>query len=220
MTTIQIEKLLKKARKVDFAAIKRYAVARHEDTVVKLIAIANKIEQTTSLWFPDGFPWKPHSDLFTANVATGVRSKVVGRDKTKCWAWLPGGIQFLYDIAADRCCYVSHRTYPPDDDRFKDSYAFSNFKLIPVLNEYDGEHAMTAYLKTPDFDTYFGGLKLNYLSDYTKFVEKVDEDYEYAEKCEKALEQAFETISENVEAYIAEAERLQSKARDVEKGGK
>ena len=220
MTTIQIENRLNQARKVDFDAIKRYAVARHEDTVVRLIAIANKIEQTTGLWFPDGFPWKPHSDLFTANVATGVRSKVVGSSKTKCWAWLPGGIQFLYDIAADRCCYVCHRTCPPDEDRFKDSYGYSNFKLIPVLNEYDGEHAMTAYLKTPDFDTYFGGLRLNYLSDYTTFVNKVDEDYEYAEKCEKALEQAFETISENVEAYIAEAERLQSKARDVEKGGK
>ena len=220
MTTTQIEKLLKKARKVDFAAIRRYAVARHEDTVVKLIAIANKIEQTTSLWFPDGFPWKPHSDIFTANVATGVRSKVVGRSQTRCWVWLPGGIQFLYDIEADRCCYVCHRTYPSDEDRFKDSYAFSNFKLIPVLNEYDGEHAMTAYLKTPDFDTYFGGLKLDYLSDYTKFVEKVDEDYECAEKCEKALEQAFETISENVEAYIAEAERLQGKAREIENEGK
>ena len=220
MTTIQIENRLNQARNVDFDAIKRYAVARHEDTLVKLIAIANKIEQTTSLWFPDGFPWKPHSDLFTANVATGVRTKYVGRDKAKCWVWLPGGIQFLYDIVIDRCCYVSHRTSPSDEDKWKDSYAFSNFKLIPVLNEYDGEHAMTAYLKTPDFDTYFGGLKLNYLSDYTTFVNKVDEDYEYAEKCEKALEQAFETISANVEAYIAEAERLQSKARDVEKGGK
>ena len=220
MTTIQIEERLIQARKVDFDAIKRYAVARHEDTVVKLIAIANKIEQTTGLWFPDGFPWKPHSDLFTANVATGVRSKVIGKRLERCWVWLPGGIQFLYDIENDRCCYVCHRTSPTDDDKWKDSYAYSSFKLIPVLNEYDGEHAMTAYLKTPDFDTYFGGLKLNYLSDYTKFVEKIDEDYEYAEKCEKALEQAFETISENVEAYIAEAERLQSKARDLEKGGK
>lgn len=215
MTTIQIEERLLQARKVDFDAIKRYAVARHEDTLVKLIAIANRIEQTTGLWFPEEFPWKPHSDIFTVNVVTGVRSKVVDRNKTRVWAWLPGGIQFLYDIDADRCCHVSHRTHSPDEDRYKDSYAFRTFKLIPVQ-----EHAMTEYLKTPDFDTYFGGAKLNYLSDFSAFVEKVDEDYECAEKCEKALEKAFETISENVEAYIAEAERLQGKAREIENGGK
>lgn len=219
MTTIQIEERLRQARSIDFDAIKRYAVARHEDTVVKLIAIANKIEQTTGLWFPD-VPWKPHSDIFNANEATGVRTKYVDRSKMRCWVWLPGSIQFLYDIASDRCCYVCHRNYSPDEDRFKDSYGYNNFKLIPVLNEYDGEHAMTEYLKTPDFDTYFGGVKLNYLSDYTAFIEKIDWDYEYAEKCEKALEQAFETISANVEAYIAEAERLQGKAREIENGGK
>lgn len=212
---VQIEKKLAKAREVDFSAINRYVVARHEDTLLKLIDVADKIEKQIDVWFPDGFAWRNYGDVYTYHPVTNVRTRTLRPGIL--WVWLPGRIQFLYDTIRGTVRFVTTRSYgKPKEDEFKDAYCYHIYRFIDAKRDSDEYNTMRDYLKTPAMDTYFKGVSLNYLSDYTAIVEQVDEDYEYAEKCATALEDSIETINRNVDEYLAEAERLQNKAYELE----
>ena len=87
-----------KARQIDFAKMRQYAVERHEDTLNILIGLSLEIEKLHDIWFPHNIIWHSVDSNSLHNPFTGVKLSYRQRDKKIAWVWIPGKIQFLFNM--------------------------------------------------------------------------------------------------------------------------
>ena len=211
----QIQANCEKAVNVDFAAIQRYAVACHEDALLKLMELAQEIENANDIWLPAGVTWKKVGDNVAENPITKVKLRFIKRDDESsryAWVWVSGKIQFFYDLTTRTCIFVSVREekcgYDSNDcDRWK------RYKFIPWTGIDDKMLNLPDMVGSPCVETYFPNIHLTFLSEHQKLVEAVESDYDQALKCKEALEQAFEEIGRASSEYMNLANELMAKSK-------
>lgn len=201
------------ARKVDYGRMCRFAVGRHEDALYILMEVASDIEKLASIWFPAGITWRTFRTNHLVNPLTGVHISYVNKEKRIAWVWLPGGIEFLFNLSTDKCLFVTLRK----DMMSEDPYSFKSFHFINQVDDKTYSHGVESLVRTPTVETYFPEIKLDLLSDYKSLLESVNEDYEMAVKCKELIDTAIESIAKNEEAYLNMKNGIEAMMDEVEK---
>ena len=213
----QIRANCRKAVKVDFAAIQRYAVARHEDTLMKLMELAHEIENANDIWFPANVTWNELGDNVLENPITGVKARFIKRDdqaRRYAWVWVRGKIQFFFDLKTNTCLFVTVREkYKKDEYDSSGSGGWKSYKYIPWTGTDDNLLNLSDMVGTPCVENYFPKVHLTFLSEHQKLVEQVETDYDQALKCKEALELAFEDIGKASNEYMNLANELMAKSK-------
>ena len=213
----QIRVNCRKAAKVDFAAIQRYAVALHEDTILKLVELAQEIEDAHDIWFPTEVIWNDLGDRVLENPITGVKARFIKRDDQErryAWVWVRGRIQFFFDLTTDTCLYATVRSKngkPEYDGDSPDGWEPYNY--IPWTGTHDKMLNLSDMVGTPCVENYFPRVQLTFLSEHRKLVENVEADYDQALKCKEALELAFGDIGRTSNEYMKLANELMAKSK-------
>ena len=216
-TKKQIQANCRKAAKVDFAAIQRYAVACHEDALLKLMELAQEIENAKDIWFPANVTWKDMGGNVCENPITKVKIRFIREDvqpSRYAWVWVSGRIQFFFDTTTDTCIFVSVR-----DERENDKYDSSDYdmwkryRFIPWTGMDDKMLNLSDMVGSPCVENYFPNIHLTFLSEHQRLVEAVESDYDQALKCKEALEQAFEDIGRASNEYMSLANELVAKSK-------
>lgn len=212
----QIRANCRKAVKVDFGAIQRYAVARHEDTLLKLMELAQEIENANDIWFPSHVTWNEVGNDVLENPITGVKARFVKRDdeaRRYAWVWVCGKIQFFFDLKTNTCLFVTVREKYNDEYDSNGSGGWKTYRFIPWTGTDDKMLNLSDMVGTPCVENYFPKVHLTFLSEHQKLVEQVENDYDQALKCKEALELAFEDIGKASSAYMNLANELMAKSK-------
>lgn len=212
----QIRANCRKALKVDFAAIQRYAVARHEDTLIKLMELAQEIEAATDIWFPAGVIWNDLEDSVLENPITGVKARFIKRDdqaRRYAWVWVRGKIQFFFDLKTNTCLFVTVREKYNTEYDGNGSGGWKSYRFIPWTGTDDNLLNLSDMVGTPCVENYFPKVHLTFLHEHQRLVEQVETDYDQALKCKEALEQSFEDIGRASNEYMNLANELMAKSK-------
>ena len=200
-----------KARLVDFAKMRQYAVERHEDTLDILIGLSLEIEKLRDIWFPYGIVWHSIDSNSLHNPLTGVKLSYRNRDKNVAWVWFPCKIQFLFNMNTNKCLFVSYRKNLGQDGGSYDQYKWKGFNFLECAKNDNYNDGIESFVKTPSWETYFPDIHLQLLGDYQGFLNKIDEDYENAVRCKELFNQTIELIAKNEEEYLKLAAELTSR---------
>ena len=219
----QIRANCKKAVKVDFAQIQRYAVACHEDTLLKLMELAQEIEDAKDIWFPTGVIWNDVGDRVLENPITGVKARFIKRDDQErryAWVWVRGKIQFFFDLATDTCLFVTVRERYKTEDYGNSPDGWMSYNYIHWTGTDDKMLNLSDMVGTPCVENYFPKVHLTFLSEHKKLVECVEDDYDQALKCKEALELSFEDINSASNEYVNLANELMAKSKPNKENAK
>ena len=201
---------------VDYARMRQFAVNRHEDTLKILMDVAEDIEKLNSIWFPSDITWHSLGDNKCQNPFTGVYLSWVDMSKRVAWVWVRGGIQFLFNLNADKCLFVAHRD-SINDDEHRISYKWKSFNHVePVKGDDTYSHGIESLVQTPTVETYFPNVKLEILSDYEQFLVQINADHENALKCRELLDKTIEDIAKNVDTYMERARNIEAMMDEAE----
>lgn len=217
----QIRANFRKAEKVDFGAIQRYAVARHEDTLLKLMELAQEIENAHDIWFPSHVTWNELGDRVLENPITGVKAYFIRRDdeaRRYAWVWVRGKLQFFFDLKTNTCLFVTVREKYNDEYDSNSSSGWKSYRFIPWTGTDAKLLNLSDMVGTPCVENYFPNVHLTFLSEHQKLVEQVENDYDQALKCKEAFELAFEDIGKASNEYMNLANELMAKSKS--KNGK
>lgn len=196
----KIKSLQLLARKVDYARMQRFAVARHEDALSILMEVASDIEKLAQIWFPNGIIWHTVRTNQLVNPLTGIRVSYVNEKKKVAWVWLKGGIEFLFNLSLNKCLFVTRRKDAVDMS--EDAYSFKHYRFIKQVDDDTYSRGIECLVKSPSVETYFPGVNLELLSEYKSLLDCVNEDYEMAVNCRELLDTTLEGIEKNEEAYL------------------
>lgn len=200
-----------KARQIDFAKMRQYAVERHEDTLNILIGLSLEIEKLHDIWFPHNIIWHSVDSNSLHNPFTGVKLSYRQQDKKIAWVWFPGKIQFLFNMNTNKCLFVSYRKNLEQDGGSYDQYKWKGFNFLECAKNDNYNDGIESFVKTPSWETYFPDIHLQLLGDYQGFLNKIDEDYENAVRCRELFNQTIELIAKNEEEYLKLAAELTSR---------